>query len=69
MAKKFEPIHPLAMGKALEEINHRCGVVIIEAQTARDLAEGANEAQLRKLIGRICDAADKLREGLWGDET
>lgn len=70
MAKKpFEPIHPLAMAKALEEINNRCGAVIMTASTARDLATGANEAQLRILIKSFCDAADELRAALWGDDA
>lgn len=67
MAKKFEPIHPLAMAAALEEINARCGVVIMTANTARDLADASNEAQLRILITQVCGAADKLREALWED--
>jgi hypothetical protein len=68
MAKKFEPIHPLAMAKAIEEINTRAGAVIMTANTARDLAPGANEAQLRTLIKAVCDAADDLRAALWSDD-
>lgn len=69
MAKKtFKPIHPLRMAEAITEINTRAGAVIITAHTARDLAPGANEAQLRTLINSICDSADALQACLWNED-
>lgn len=66
--KNFEPIHPLAMAKALEEINHRCANVIMSAHTAQSLQDGANEAQLRALLKTVCDATDELRAALWSED-
>jgi hypothetical protein len=67
-AKQFVPVHPLRMAEAITEINHRAGAVIMAAHTARDLAPGASEAQLRILIKTVCDTADELQAALWTGE-
>jgi hypothetical protein len=57
------------MAEAITEINQRAGTVIMTAHTARDLAAGANEAQLRTLLENVCKAVDELQAALWtGDE-
>jgi hypothetical protein len=68
MAKKFEAIHPLAMAKALDEINNRAGAVIMTAQTIHNIAGHMDAAKLREAIGTIYNETEKLRAALWPEE-
>ena len=67
-AKTFQAIHPLRMADALLEINTRAGNLVMHAHNARDLAQGANEAQLRTLLESVCKAADDLKAALWTED-
>lgn len=69
MAKaKPVPVHPLAMARAMEEINSLCFALISQVDTAVELSTHASAMTLHSLLGTIKLRSDQLRAGLWPDD-
>lgn len=71
MARKKtpDPIHPLRMAAALEQLNERVGMLLMRIENVRGLSDKTDAEALRALLATIADEADRVREVIWPEEA